>query len=172
MRTIVGSVFAALALMVAIGAPATAHAQTLPPQSGDAATVQIARDYLEAYQELDTERLATMYADDVVFYDPTSFELEGMGAPFLWVGRDEVLARLGDWRRSVAAIPYEIERVYEAAGRVVFVGAVLPAMRTSGGLATYRYSIVTIVSVRGGKIVEHRDYTNYAGGVRVGEDEQ
>ncbi|MGE0737457.1 MAG: nuclear transport factor 2 family protein [Alphaproteobacteria bacterium] len=155
--------FAGLLLVLGAG---SAQAEIV---SGDAATISVARAYLEAYQRLDVQRLESHYADDVEFNDPTSLRVAGIGGPFVWRGREAVLSGVRRWARSIQSLNYDIDRIYEASGRVVFVGGVTSAVRTPGGLVRYRYPIVTIVTISDGRISEHRDYTDYAGAVQVPE---
>lgn len=131
--------------------------------SGNAQVIAAARSYLDAYQTLDLVRLEALYADDVRFNDPTSVHAQGVGGPFVWNGRAAVLAGIRGWSTYVRSLNYDIERIYEASGHVVFVGAVNPVVATPDGLAHYRYSIVTIITIQDGRVVEHRDYTDYAG---------
>lgn len=142
-----------------------AAAQT--PTSGNAETIAVARAYMDAYQALDLHRLEAFYAEDVAFNDPTSVQAPGVGGPFIWRGRAEVLAGIRDWKSYVHSLNYNVEHIYEASGQVVFVGDVNPLVSTANGPAQYRYHIVTIVTVEDGQVAEHRDYTDYAGAVQV-----
>lgn len=135
--------------------------------SGDAETIAVARDYLEAYQALDLVRLESFYADQVRFNDPTSLRVQGVGGPFIWNGRVEVMNGLRGWSAFIRSLRYDLDRVYEASGHVVFVGAVNPLVATPDGLAQYRYNVVTIVTIESGRVIEHRDYTDYAGATLV-----
>lgn len=135
--------------------------------SGEAETIALARDYLEAYQALDLGRLETYYADQVRFNDPTSLRVQGVGGPFIWHGRVEVMNGLRGWSAYIRSLRYDLDRVYEASGHVVFVGAVNPMVATPEGLVQYRYNIVTIVTIESGQVIEHRDYTDYAGATLV-----
>lgn len=65
--------------------------------SGEAETIALARDYLEAYQALDLGRLETYYADQVRFNDPTSLRVQGVWEPFIWHGRVEMMNGLRGW---------------------------------------------------------------------------
>jgi ketosteroid isomerase-like protein len=133
-------------------------------RDGDPVIIARAETYLTAYQSLDLPALASLLAADARFDDPTSTEMQAVGGPFVWEGREAVLAGLAGWvRQSVRRIDYDLREVYEASGRVVFIGTASPLMQTADGLIRATYPIVTIVTVRDGHIVEHRDYTNYAG---------
>lgn len=146
------------AMLLAL-ATATAAA---PPTHGDPPTIAKAQDYLAAYSRMDLKALAEFYADDAAFNDPTSTKVPGIGGPFVWRGRNEILAHIAEWKKSIRSLDYDVERIYEASGHVVFVGNVKPLTATPDGLVQYAYPIVTVVTVADGRIVEHRDYTNYA----------
>jgi ketosteroid isomerase-like protein len=149
----------AILLVLALAGPTAAG----PAPRGDAATIAVATAYLEAYQALDLARLQGLYAENATFDDPTSLRVRGIGGPFVWRGRAEILAGIRSWTKSISSLRYDIDDVYEASGRVVFIGAVNPAVATPNGPTQFRYRIVTIVTVEGGRISEHRDYTDYAG---------
>jgi ketosteroid isomerase-like protein len=157
---------AVMMFWVALAFAAPAAAQTA--QRGDAATIAAATAYLDAYQAFDLQRLQALYAEEATFDDPTSLLLTGVnGAPFVFRGRDAILSGIRYWiQNSVTSLHYDVEDVYESSGRVVFIGAA----NTAGpnGSVNWRFRIVTIVTIENGLVVEHRDYTDYAGATRVG----
>jgi ketosteroid isomerase-like protein len=143
---------------------AIAHAADAPQRDGGAGVIAQAEAYLDAYARLDTTALERFYADDAVFNDPTSADVQGIGGPFAWRGRAEILAHIRDWAKTTKSLNYDIERLYEASNHVVFVGAVKPVVKTGKGEVQYSYPIITIVTIASGRVTEHRDYTNYAAG--------
>lgn len=143
---------------------AVAHAADAPQPYGDAAVIAQAEAYLDAYARLDTTALGRFYADDAVFNDPTSANVQGIGGPFFWKGRAEILAHIRGWAKTTRSLNYDVERVYEASNHVVFVGAVKPVIKTGKGEVQHSYPIITIVTIASGRVTEHRDYTNYAAG--------
>jgi ketosteroid isomerase-like protein len=152
------AVIATLAVLALAGPPAAGSSPR-----GNAETITAATTYLEAYQALDLARLQALYTENATFDDPTSLRVRGIGGPFVWRGRNEILTGIRSWTKSISSLRYDIDDVYEASGRVVFIGAVNPAVATPNGPTQFRYRIVTIVTVEGGRISEHRDYTDYAG---------
>jgi ketosteroid isomerase-like protein len=148
---------ATLLLALASATPAVAD-----PAHGNQATIAKAQEYLAAYSRMDLKALEALYAEEAVFNDPTSTDVPGIGGPFAWHGRQEVLAHIGEWRKSIQSLNYDVERTYEASGHVVFVGEVRPLVATPEGLVQYAYPIVTVVSLANGRVIEHRDYTDYA----------
>ncbi|MBP6014738.1 MAG: nuclear transport factor 2 family protein [Alphaproteobacteria bacterium] len=142
---------------------AVAHAEA-PQPYGNAAVIAQANAYLAAYAKLDINALERLYTEDAVFNDPTSTNVPGIGGPFVWKGRAEILAHLREWAKTTKSLNYDVERRYEASNHVVFVGAVKPLVKTAKGDVQYRYPIVTIITIANGRVSEHRDYTNYAAG--------
>ncbi len=151
-----------MAVLLALASLTTSTAG--PSTHGDAQTIAKAQDYLSAYARLDLKTLEILYAEDAVFNDPTSTKVPGIGGPFVWHGRNENLANIGERAKSIKSLEYDVERVYEASGHVVFVGDVKPLTMTCDGPVLHAYPIVTIVTIEGGRVTEHRDYTNYAAG--------
>lgn len=135
-----------------------------PQPHGDAAVIAQANAYLDAYAKLNITALERLYAEDAAFNDPTSAHVQGIGGPFIWRGRTEILAHLREWAKTTKSLNYDVERRYEASNHVVFVGAVEPLVKTAKGDVQYRYPIVTIITIANGRVSEHRDYTNYAAG--------
>lgn len=154
MRRVILCLLAAATLSANVGAAPELH--------GDAAVIAQARAYLDAYARLDLVALERFYAEDAAFNDPTSEAVADIGGPFIWRGRREILAGIGRWKLSTKSLNYRLDRVYEASNHVVFVGEVLPLVAGANGTTQYAYPIVTIVTIANGKVVEHRDYTNYA----------
>lgn len=154
-----------LAAFLLTSAPAAADKTV---QRGDPATIAAAARYLDAYQSLDLEKLEALYSEDAAFNDPTSLNVKGIGGPFVWRGRTEILDGIRSWiAGGVTSLKYEIEDAYESSGRVVFSGAVDSFMAAPNGTARFRYRIVTIVTIENGLVSEHRDYTDYAGAVQI-----
>ena len=131
--------------------------------SGDSDTIALARRYIAAYQALDVERLESFYAADVRFIDPTS-ERTPLAQPFIFEGRDNVLAAIAQAAQSFVCIRYDVRRIYESSGHVVFAGKSQGLLKSEQGLFTGDGTIVTIITIKEGKVVEHRDYYDYAGG--------
>ena len=65
--------------------------------------ISLAESYLAAYARLDLAALERLYAENAVFNDPTSADVPGIGGPFVWRGRREILARCGEIGAKVKA---------------------------------------------------------------------
>ena len=122
-------------------------------------SVEIAQAYISAYERQDFDAMRDLMADDAVFIDPTSFDLAFVREPVHWTGADEVLAGISAW--NIARGEYHFDRVYEAAGRIVFDASMDVYYATSEGERGFRYPIITIVTVENGLVTEHRDYTGF-----------
>jgi limonene-1,2-epoxide hydrolase len=133
-----------------------------------AASDAVARAYLEAYETQDFETLAGLYAADARFVDPTSFDVPDTTPPIDWQGPEAILAGLQSW--GVVEVDYQIDRSFTASGRTVFDGSVTAVFANDGEAVRYLFPIVTIVTVVDGQVVEHRDYTDYAGARRIMEE--
>lgn len=142
----------------------TVRAADAPITHGNAAVVAQANAYLDAYAKLDTNALAGLYSEDAVFNDPTSTLVQGIGGPFVWRGRAEIIAHIREWAKTTKSLNYDVEHRYESSNHVVFVGTVKPLIMAPKGDVQYAYPIVTIITIKDGLVTEHRDYTNYAAG--------
>lgn len=161
MRKRFASHFGLTLAFLLIAAPATADESDVSAQGS--AAMRIAMDYIDAYGAFDLERVETFYAEDAVFTDPTSFEFTDFGAPYHWEGREAIIRELHELKTEsgVVAVTYKSSQVYEASGRVVFVADLQPVYNTKEGVVRTQVPIVTIVTVRNGKVIEHRDYADY-----------
>lgn len=151
----------AMALFVSAITPAC-HAQAVPTDVGP---LGAAERYIAAYERLDIDALRPLYAENVEFIDETSL---GFPQPFMWSGRDAVLAGIESWKATVKHIDYDVSRMFEMEGRVVIIGtADTLSERPDGRQAAFRFHIVTVVTFKDGEVVEHRDYVDYAAAERL-----
>lgn len=145
------------------GLSTIASARAEPPVSGDPAVIETARNYLAAYMTLDIDALTELYAPDVVFTDPTSFATPNIAAPVHYEGRAAVIAFIASLQGVMLDARYDLDRVYEASGAVVFTGDAVFTFSAPPGPATFRSAIVTVVTIKDGLVSEHRDYADYNG---------
>mgnify|MGYP003700444075 CR=1 FL=1 len=137
-------------------------------KAGGEGAVDIAERYLAAYSTFDTEKMAPLLSDDMVFTDPTKPPEMNDGQVFTHVGKKAVLTALGGYASLYEefSLDYKIDRRYESNGAVVFVGDVTYNILTDAGQTlTGTAPIVTVVKVNNGKIARHTDYYDYAGNV-------
>ncbi|WP_300553232.1 nuclear transport factor 2 family protein [Maricaulis sp.] len=128
-----------------------------PPTLADDDPVALAQAYIHAYEAQDFDAMLDFMADEMVFIDPTSFDLVHVSEAANWTGPDAIISGISAW--NIHSGDYRIERIYEAAGRVIFDGAFDARMATPDGFRTFRYPIVTIITIEDGQVIEHRDYT-------------
>lgn len=151
-------------LIALFGIVGAAQAQDTTVRSGNPEIIAIADAYMSAYHHLDLETLETLYDEDAVFIDPT---VAGQPEVFSWTGRDRILGELAGWRTGMVRFEFQADRVFESAGRVVYIGHVVSEVRRANGSRKFTYPLVTIVTVQDGRIAEHRDYTDYAASRRL-----
>lgn len=132
-------------------------------RTGDAAKIAVASKYLDAYATLNVERMASMYAEDATFIDPTSENAPGVPQTLHFTGRDTIVGVLGEYAKNYRCLRYDFDRVYESGDCVVFVGRITAQLQADPKPLTLRSSIVTIVTVKDGRVAEHRDYYDYQG---------
>lgn len=134
-----------------------------PTHSGNPFAIEVAERYLEAYTALDIVALEELYAEDAVFIDPTSFDVPQIAQPVHFIGKDNVLAFVASLDGVMLDASYELDRIYEASGEVVFIGDGVFTFASEPKPVSYRSAVVTIISVKDGQVIQHRDYADYAG---------
>ncbi len=129
----------------------------------------IADNYMAAYQELDLGRIAPLLSDDARFVDPTSFDMPGFAAPFDFQGRDAILAGIEGFKTNygLVRVPYAVSHRIAGMHDVAYIGEVQSEVNTAQGVIRYAYPIITIIKVRDGLVVEHRDYVDYPAGRQI-----
>lgn len=151
--------YAFFAAILAAATPAFAA-----DDAASAETIRIADDYLAVYSSFDVTKLAPFYADDAVFYDPTSVgQVPGEG-PFIFEGKEAILKNLGAYAAGYRSfsVAYDLERRYESAGVVVYVANLSYKGETKDGQAfTGANPIVTVIEVKNGKVARHSDFFDY-----------
>lgn len=156
------------ACALALAACATAQDDAADAQSSEA----VARAYMDAYQTIDWDRMAGFYADDAEFYDPGPPEEEG--GVIHWVGRDAIMAKLNEYRinTGVLGIDYGDAKVFPVGDATVFsaaMDATYPG--PDDQIVHWRTDVVTVVTVKDGKVVRHDDFPYYAGATVTAEAE-
>tara|TARA_R110002096_G_scaffold279231_1_gene473469 strand:- start:1498 stop:1992 length:495 start_codon:yes stop_codon:yes gene_type:complete len=135
-------------------------------QDGEMGEVErIARDYMAAYSAVDFETMSTFMADDIVFSDPTATGTDNPDG-ILETGRDALLAMLESFAAEYNPIGLNFtwDTVFESNGRVVFMGHVNATYPTDqpGQVFRWRAAQTAVVTVRGGRVVRHQDFADYA----------
>ena len=143
---------------------AAAFAAATPVRAQDDAA--IAEKYIAAYSTFDVSKMAPYYAEDAVFYDPTSAGQVPGHEAFIFEGKDAILKNLGAYAAGYKSfsVRYDLERRYESAGVVVFVADLVYQGETKDG---QKFSganpIVTVIEIKDGKVARHSDFFDYKG---------
>ncbi|GJM43671.1 MAG: hypothetical protein DHS20C21_05130 [Gemmatimonadota bacterium] len=132
----------------------------------DPNAVDVADQYLAAYQRQDLDRLEELYAEHARFLDPTSTQAGLASGPVAWSGRSEILRNLRATDGTTVVLQYDILRKFEHSGVVVYVADVTYRMVSPTQVWTGTTPVITIVTVEGTRVTEHRDYTDYTTGTR------
>lgn len=124
--------------------------------------IAIATRYLEAYQAFNIDDMASFYLEDSVFNDPTS-EIFGVEHTYKMQGKQAIIERLRSFvaNSGFVSLEYQIKHHFEAAGHVTFIGDIKIITGLAERQATACGAIVTVLSIKDGKIKEHRDYFDY-----------
>jgi ketosteroid isomerase-like protein len=133
----------------------------------------VAQRYLAAYSEFDIDRMADFYAEDAVFIDPTT---EYWGEMFVAEGRQAIVDKLKGFVGGFDefSVTYHPEVRFDTAGYHIVSGMMKTRQVKDGDITTSCAPVVTIVSIKGGKVTEHRDYFDYEAGQeneRAGEQD-
>ena len=137
--------------------------------AGAPETAKTSETYLAAYERLDLGTLASLYSEEAVFTDPTSYDQPGIAEPFTFKGKAQVLAGLKSFQTQygLSRLKYEVTQQFASPNQVVFIGSVTSVVKGPKGERAARYPVVTIITVTGGLVSEHRDYVDYPGGKPV-----
>jgi hypothetical protein len=128
-----------------------------------------AQAYLSAYEKLDLAALERLYTQDAIFTDPTSYDQPGFAEPFTFKGKPEVLAGIRSFKTKygLTRLKYEVKSRFAGPNQMVWIGSVTSVVQSPKGLRASQYPIVTIVTIKGGLVSEHRDYVDYPEGKPV-----
>ncbi len=134
------------------------------PASADLTAEDHARAYMAAYSELDLDAMRAWLNEDTVFVDETYAE-DGDPGPHILNGEDAVIALLENFVAELNPIGlnFEWDFVFESNDRVVFSGWVNARYPTENPDEVFQWRArqVTILTVRDGQVVEHRDFANW-----------
>ena len=129
-------------------------------------SVEVAEAYLAAYSTFETANIEPFLADEMVFMDPTSEDESADGGPFMFDGKEAVLKGLGDYAAQYSSftLSYDVKKRYESEGVVVFIADLTWSLVTADDKSmTAGAPIVTAVTVKDGKVVNHLDLYDYKG---------
>lgn len=137
---------------------ALAQVQKYEEQSASTATVSDA--YLDAYIALDWNRLEPMLADNVTFQDRTA---ELLFPNLVKSGKAEVIKGFREGYVGLTKMIFRRSRTFHAGNMAVYEGELEWGVKMSPTRVVESVTpFVVIVRVEDGKVVEHRDYVDYA----------
>lgn len=122
-------------------------------------TRQVADGWLDAYTSQDFDAMRGLLTEESRFIDPSSFGREGFSQEINWTGPDAILSGIQEW--GVSRAVYTFENVFSSPGRVVYRGSIDVTFGQSDPQIRMMFPIITIISVENGRVMEHRDYTDY-----------
>lgn len=151
------------ALVIAMGLATAAFGQATA-QDRPEEVERVARAFVAAYGSLDIEALRALSSEDLVSVDESA--PAAAGGPYRFEGREAWLSGLAGFSRDGGLI--EIRQmhddVWQSGEKVVFIGRFDARYRAAeGGVTHVRGRIVTIITVRDGKVVRHEDVADYPG---------
>lgn len=123
--------------------------------------VSVAEQYLAAYKVFDLDKMGAFYTDDAVFIDPTS-EVFGEHN-YHMQGKDAILKKLGTFVASSGPIvlDFDMQTQFEVAGYAVYQAKLKVSAGEGDKFSTGCGHITTVITVKNGKVSEHRDYFDY-----------
>lgn len=134
-------------------------------QDDPASVERVARAYLAAYESADIDRLAELAAEDIEFRDDSA-PGDPAGGPYHFVGREAWLAGLQGFVADGGLIDMHQSHdlAYQSGSQMVFVGRVDARYRApSEGVLHFKTRIVTVLTVREGRVWRHMDIADYSG---------
>ncbi|QNM95971.1 nuclear transport factor 2 family protein [Chitinimonas koreensis] len=152
--------FAAILVALLVAAiPATATADDRFAAE-TAAMAPVADAYFEAYIRLDWDHLEPLLADDANFRDPTSaLVFGGVGAE----GKAAMMRKFRTAYTSLRQMGFTKKRIIHSGNFALYEGDLSWTVDMGDGRDVSSVTpIVIVLEVRGGKVVSHRDYVDYA----------
>lgn len=138
--------------------PAAAKGVGYAKQSEESAKVGEA--YIAAYIGLDWDRIEPLLADHATFHDPTA-EVLFRAAPK--GGRDSIMKAFREGYADISNMMLHRSRTFYSGNYTVFEGDLEWGLRLPDGRTIQtRAPFIAILRIENGKVIEHRDYVDYA----------
>ncbi len=163
MKRCLAATFLCMTLGIAsVSAPAAAQKVGYTQQS--AATGSVADAYIDAYIAMDWERIAPLLADKATFHDPTAETLFGATQK---QGKADILTGFREGYAAITKMTLHRTRTLHSGHYAIVEGDLVWGVKfPDNRLVESRAPFIVIVRVEDGKVVEHRDYVDYAQFVR------
>lgn len=143
-----------------LAAPAAAQNIDIPAfEQASAETARIAEAYFNAYASMDWDRLEPMLHDEVSFADPTAKQIfQGIDL----AGKEAVIGLFRQYNQSLEAMSFEKDRLIASGDSAVMIGTLDWTMRLGPERSVRtQMPFATVITVKDGKVIAHRDYGDY-----------
>lgn len=146
--------------LAAASAPTAAQGLGYAKQSEESA--RIGEAYITAYVALDWDRIEPLLADNATFHDPTAEHSQIFGLKQR-SGKPAVMKGFREGYAGVTKMMLHRSRTFYSGNYSVFQGDLEWGLKfPDGRVVEGRTSFVAILRIENGKVVEHRDYVDYA----------
>lgn len=133
--------------------------QKNPFSERTALTEEIATKYFNNYMAIDWSNLADLMHNDISFEDPTAEILFGFKKP---IGKENVLKNFRDTFVGITNMTPKLIRTFFSGDNGVFeMDLSFSFKNRQNGITTISMPLVVVISVKDGKVIEHRDYGDY-----------
>ena len=123
-------------------------------------TTSIARQYLQAYLDIDLDLQAKLMSPSIQFQDPTA-QMFGPPMGSIFESEEGLLEVRKQIFENLTDFDFEIESEFAANHHAVFMGTITYKI---GSEETYRQPAVFVMEVRDGEVTRHLDYVDYTVG--------
>lgn len=148
--------------IASMSAPAAAQKSGYTQQSD--ATAKIGEAYIDAYIALDWDRLEPLLAENATVHDPTAeilFKTQRKD------GKPEAMKGFREGYAGVTKMMLHRTRTLYSGNYAIFEGDLEWGVKfPAGRVVESRTPFVAILRIENGKVVEHRDYVDYAPFIR------
>ncbi|MCB1025155.1 MAG: nuclear transport factor 2 family protein [Acidobacteria bacterium] len=122
-------------------------------------TQDVATKYFNNYMAIDWDALGSLMHDEISFDDATADLLFGEKKP---VGKANVLKNFRDTFVAITNMTPKLSRTFFSGDVGVFeMDLSFSFKNRQNGLTTIEMPLVVVITVKDGKVIEHRDYGDY-----------
>lgn len=155
----------ALALIAFVALPVQAGEAAYAPEeqvyiSNGETTRRVAETYFDAYIRRDWTAIEGLISEDGGFSDPTSEQIFGT-KPHR--GKEETIKAFRSGYAGITAMSANITRTVFSSSYALFEGTLDWTLKLQSGktIDTKEMPIVVILTIKDGKVVDHKDYADY-----------
>lgn len=148
-----------LILMVFLTAIAVSAQQTNDFKESTSATEDVAAKYFTNYMAMDWDKLEPLMHADITFQDPTAQMIFGEKKP---AGKEAVSKNFREGYASLTSMVPKTTRKFFSGNVGVFEMDLTFGFRNrQNGITTITMPLVVVITIKDGKVIEHRDYGDY-----------